>query len=259
MDLKLRNRTIVVIGAGGIGSEVVRQLVSEGADVVAVDTNQSALDALSTAGLSILPMCCDCGDPGAMERVAAEARQWRDGPVYGMAFCSGVVERCRFDAPNLVDLMRTQFAFHVVAPVVAARALLPQMVEAGEGALVFISSVVGSCAGQNLFGYGASKHAANAIAPAIALEYGSRGIHAVTIAPGRVGTESARGRAASDAALAREMSSTQLDGQWIDPAHVAAAMMFCLSPLARSLTGTVLDLSAGNRSTYGAVAHLASK
>ena len=262
MDLKLQGQPILVTGgAGGIGSRLCRRLADEGAIVVVIDIDGSRA---SEVALSLQSGDCrnaygfeaDSSDPTRMSEIVESVRHATGREIYGLATCAGVVERAGFLDGALPELLRRQFELHVIGPAVATQAVLPSMLIGGGGSIVHISSSVNGHSGRDLFAYSTSKAAAAMIAPSVVNEFGKRGIRAVTICPGRVGTASALSRAASSADLEAEMLSTQVSGRWIDPDRVADVMAFYLSSCSEGCEGAVVDVTGGNWTSYGRVSHL---
>lgn len=89
-------------------------------------------------------------------------------------------------------------AVNVNAQFALTRTLLPAMLEAGGGALVYLSSGLGRFA---LPGYGiytVSKHAIEGLAKQVAADHGEAGIYSVNVAPGMVQTEMLKTALGSD-------------------------------------------------------------
>jgi len=100
----------------------------------------------------------------------------------------------------IVDLsvvqLESKLAANAVAPFVFIRAVLPGMLERGEGTIVYVTSHTATAdppgpVGQGGWGvaYAASKAAAHRFAPLLAIELGDRGIRAYNVDPGYVETE----------------------------------------------------------------------
>jgi NAD(P)-dependent dehydrogenase (short-subunit alcohol dehydrogenase family) len=95
-----------------------------------------------------------------------------------------------------VELLDRHLEANVMAPIILAKLVLPQMVERGRGVVINLASSSGtmdppSPAGQGGWGlgYGMSKGALHRMAGILALELGDRGIRAYNLSPGFVATE----------------------------------------------------------------------
>ena len=74
MDLGIKGlRVLVTAGAGGIGREVVRAFVAEGAKVHTCDVDQKALDALPTSDPAVTRTFADVSDRAQVERLFKDA------------------------------------------------------------------------------------------------------------------------------------------------------------------------------------------
>jgi NAD(P)-dependent dehydrogenase (short-subunit alcohol dehydrogenase family) len=95
-----------------------------------------------------------------------------------------------------VELLDRHLEANVMAPVILAKLVLPQMVERGDGVIVNLASASGamdppSAAGSGGWGlgYGMSKGALHRMAGILAVELGDRGIRAYNLSPGFIATE----------------------------------------------------------------------
>jgi NAD(P)-dependent dehydrogenase (short-subunit alcohol dehydrogenase family) len=95
-----------------------------------------------------------------------------------------------------VELIDRHLDANVIAPVVLAKLLLPQMVERAHGVVINLASSSGTMdppapAGQGGWGlgYGMSKAALHRLAGMLAVELGDRGIRAYNLSPGFIATE----------------------------------------------------------------------
>ena len=103
---------------------------------------------------------------------------------------------------------------HVMAHVWAARALMPEMVERGEGCFVVTASAAGLLNIVESAPYGATKHAAVGIAEWLRIAYGRKGVRVLCLCPQAVQT----------GMTANGTGSASLDGV-LQPAQVAEAVV----------------------------------
>jgi NAD(P)-dependent dehydrogenase (short-subunit alcohol dehydrogenase family) len=95
-----------------------------------------------------------------------------------------------------VELLDRHLEANVMAPIILAKLVLPQMVERGHGVVINLASSSGTMdpaqpAGQGGWGlgYGMSKGALHRVAGMVALELGHQGILAFNLSPGFIATE----------------------------------------------------------------------
>ena len=109
------------------------------------------------------------------------------------------------------------------------RALLPQMLEAGGGAIVNTCSIAGLVAGGGGTAYTSSKHGVLGLTRQLAFDYGQQGIRVNAICPGAVETGMTRELfAAGDAAVMESVNSVPA-GRYAQPEELASLALFLAS------------------------------
>ncbi|GGM14350.1 SDR family NAD(P)-dependent oxidoreductase [Dactylosporangium sucinum] len=209
---------VVTGAAGGIGSAVAARLRGDGFSVVGVDRAEA-----------------DLTDEAAVAAVFGAL-----GPVAALVHCAGVTAGAPAHAASLED-WRAVLDSNLTSAFLCARAVLPGMLREGRGVIVTIGSVHGHAFQPGYPAYAAAKAGLAAFTRQLAVEYGRRGVRAVTISPGWVRTPDTLTRATDPDDLAR-LAETQRTGE---PADVAAAVAFAVSPAAALLTGTEIVLDGG--------------
>jgi NAD(P)-dependent dehydrogenase (short-subunit alcohol dehydrogenase family) len=111
---------------------------------------------------------------------------------------------------------------NVMAHVLAARAVLPSMLERGEGYLLHTCSAAGLLTNPGDAPYTVSKHAAVAFAEWLALTYGDRGVHVSALCPQGVKTNMLLRGLEERNAAARAVAAA---GELLEPDQVAEAVV----------------------------------
>lgn len=166
-DARFAGRTIVVTGAGaGIGRATVLALLAEGATVVAADVAQDRLQSLSEeAGTDRLSTVAgDLTEEGAVDRVVATAGDRIDGVASVAGIFDGWLPPAEMDDKTWDNVME----LNVTVPMRLTRAVLPAMIGAGKGALVYASSEAGLRSSISGAAYTTSKHALNGFVKSVA-------------------------------------------------------------------------------------------
>lgn len=182
---RFANQVVVVTGAtSGIGWETARCFRDEGARVVGTGRDRARLEALAGEVELALPM--DVQDPesvqAAAQRILAEL-----GPVDVLVNNAGVGLFEPWDATPISELQRIMDVnMYGVARVCSA--LLPSMVERGQGAVVNIASVAGKRAYKKHTAYCASKHALIGWSEALRCDLQDSGVDVVVVLPPAVRT-----------------------------------------------------------------------
>jgi len=229
-------KTAVVTGGGsGIGRAVVDRLRADGYNVATIDLHPSDDDYAHTA---------DVTDRAQVE-AALSAIRTQCGPVTILVNAAGLDGFKRFtditfeEWQKVVDV-NLNGVFHCI------QAVLPDMVEAGWGRIVNISSSSTHSGTPYMSHYVAAKSAVNGLTKSLALEYGPSGITVNAVPPGFIDTPMLRNaearsrirdvQATIDATPVRRMGK---------PEDIAAACAFLISEEAGYVTGQLLGVNGG--------------
>ncbi len=220
MDLSGRH-AVVTGGASGIGRALVRRFAEEGARVVVVaDVNLEGAQAVAEP-IGGLPMALDAGREEDVTALIARATE-ASGPIDLYVSNAGVPGPPGGpEAPD--DEWDETWRVNVMSHVWAARALVPEMVERGDGYLVNTASAAGLLTQVSALAYSATKHAAVALAEWLAITYGDAGVKVSCICPQAVRTPML------DLALEDPVGAAPLvAGGLLEPEEVATAVVDAL-------------------------------
>jgi NAD(P)-dependent dehydrogenase (short-subunit alcohol dehydrogenase family) len=232
-------RVLVTGGASGIGAEIARGFVRNGAEVAVLDVDRAAGEAL-TEELRVRFFACDLTDVDALRAAAADV-----GPVTVLVNNAANDQRYaleeitpdQWDAAQAVNL-RHQFFL--------AQALLGGMRAAGGGSIVNLSSVAWRRGPDGMLAYATAKAGVIGLTNALATALGRDGIRVNAIAPGAVmtprqmrlwHTPETRDRLVAAQAIPRDV--TERD--------IAAAALFLAADDSRMITRQVLYVDGGLR------------
>jgi len=184
--MEMKGKVIVVTGgASGIGAALVRRFAQEGAagTVVAdLDETQARAVAAEVGGLA---MRTDVSKEPEVQALIAQATA-HFGRVDVLCSNAGIALGGGVEASN-ADWQRI-WEINLMAHVYGARAVLPQMLERGEGYLLQTASAAGLLSHPDSALYAVSKHAAVSLAEWLAINYGDRGIRVSCLCPQGVRT-----------------------------------------------------------------------
>jgi 2-hydroxycyclohexanecarboxyl-CoA dehydrogenase len=229
-------KTALVTGGGsGIGQAVANRLRSGGYHVATVDLVASDEKLAHTA---------DVTDRTAVDAALGAVRE-QLGPVTILVNAAGMERFKRFtdltfdDFSHVIDV-NLNGVFHCV------QAVLPDMIDAGWGRIVNISSS-STHSGQPLMSpYVAAKSAVNGLTKSLALEYGPSGITVNAVPPGFIDTPMLRKSEArgllGDTQKQIEATPVRRIGR---PEDIAAACAFLISEEAGYITGQILGVNGG--------------
>lgn len=241
---RFAGRTVIVTGAGsGIGQATALRVAREGGRVVAADISKQRLDDLvaENAGLDLVPVAGDISTEETVAAVVAAAA----GRVDALANVAGIMDN--FAPVHEVDddLWDRVFRINVTALMRLTRAVVPLMLEAGEGSVVNVASEAGLRGSAAGAAYTASKHAVTGLTRNSAVMYGPRGLRFNAVAPGATitnieanwGSELAAGRLGPlmQANIPAPATAAQL----------AASITFLLSGDGTNINGAILASDGG--------------
>jgi 2-hydroxycyclohexanecarboxyl-CoA dehydrogenase len=244
-------RTAIVTGAGsGIGRAIAHRLAEDGLAVAVLDLNGDSADAVAGELRDKGHEALAVGDVDVSDRgqvTAAVARVRRElGPVLVLVNNAGLPG---FDAFLTItdELWNRIMAVNLNGPFYCVQAVLPDMIEAGWGRIVNISSSSAQGGQPYMVHYVSSKAGLIGFTKALALEFGPKGITVNTIPPGFIDTPMLR--ASEEQGLLggavdkhAERTPVRRAGR---PEDIAAACAFLVSDDAGYITGQVIGVNGG--------------
>jgi len=230
-------KTAVVTGGGsGIGRAVAERLRKDGHQVAVFDIGTSGGE---------LEYTVDVSDRAGIDAALAEVRE-RLGPVTILVNGAGVEVYKRF-ANLTFEAWQRAIEVNLHGVFHCTQAVLPDMIEAGWGRIVNISSSSTHAGQPFMSAYVAAKSGVNGLTKSLALEYGPDGITVNAVPPGFVDTpmlRRAEGKGLLGGTIDEHIQRTPVRrvGR---PEDIAAACSFLISDDAGYITGQILGVNGG--------------
>jgi NAD(P)-dependent dehydrogenase (short-subunit alcohol dehydrogenase family) len=243
VNFGLQGRVCIVTGAAqGIGEACARRFAREGAKVVIADIDDTRGQALAQE-LHGLFVHCDVGDKAQVDTLVAKTIL-SHGRIDVLVNNAGI-----FKAAEFLDITEADYdavlRVNLKGSFLAGQAVAREMVKAGRGAIVNMSSVNAVLTIPTIASYNVSKGGINQLTRVMALSLADKGIRVNAVAPGTIATElAARAVLTSEEAKARIMMRTPMK-RLGEPWEVADVVAYLASDAASYVTGEIVVVDGG--------------
>jgi NAD(P)-dependent dehydrogenase (short-subunit alcohol dehydrogenase family) len=242
-------RALVTGASSGIGRGVAAALAREGAAVAAAGrdpdrTQRTVAEILASGGTAVAVT----GDLSAVD----DARSVVDATVRELGGLDTLVNNAGIDTTawgKVADWEVEEFdrilGTNLRSPFLVSKFAIPQILRAGGGSIVHMSSVCAITVWAGDCGYDISKAGLNMLSDHISVEYGAEGIRSNTLMPGVIATELHHSVMASmedDGAFEREILARHPVGTFGTVEDVAEACVFLCSDEAGFMTGANISI-----------------
>jgi 3-oxoacyl-[acyl-carrier protein] reductase len=241
-------RNVIVTGVSrGVGLAIARSLAASGYCIIGIarrpsDQLHDAMSAAEGEGAGRLHFrSFDLAEVQAIPDLVRTLRK-DFGSVYGLVNNAAVGTAGVLANMHNSEIERV-IRLNTLSPIVLTKYVVRSMMSDGGGRIVNVASIVAFSGGAGLSVYGATKASMLGFTRSLAREVGRLGIHVNAIAPGFMETEMTENLAENQRHQLARRSALQRLARVED---IADSVEFLLSDKARSITGTVLTVDAGN-------------
>lgn len=240
---RFAGKTVVVTGAGsGIGKATALRVAKEGGKVIAADISRERLDELvaENPGLGFAVVAGDITDQAVVDQVVATA----EGRIDALANVAGIMDK--FEPIHEIEDATWERVMNVNVNSVLklSRAVVPLMLDAGQGTVVNVASEAGLRGSAAGVAYTASKHAVIGMTKNSAVMYGKKGLRFNAVAPGAVQTNI---EAPMNSEFAQQVIRPLMGivPGMATASQLAASITFLLSDDSTNINGVVLASDTG--------------
>jgi len=249
---------LITGGAAGLGREIVKCFLKEGARVIVTDINTKLGSQLAeSTGCEFICQDVTNEDEWLVIIKIIESRYGKLDILINNAGIEGPMSKATSspETTSLQDWKRVQ-SVNVEGVFIGCRAAIPAMRRSGGGSIINISSIAALLPTPEHVAYGVSKAAVRHLTMSIAMHCATDGskIRCNSIHPGtiltpmleRVIIEKSQERGISDKQMLTELKAEIPQGEFQLPEDIAAAALFLASDESKHITGLKMVVDGGN-------------
>lgn len=241
----------VITGAGtGIGAAIARSLHAAGARVTLMGRRRGPLEevAATLAGAGVVAI--DVTDEDSVTAAMAEARA--TAPISILVNNAGAAETAPL-AKTSTELWQRMIAVNLTGAFFCTRAVLPELTRAEHGRIITIASTSGLKGYAYTGAYTAAKHGVIGLTRTLALELAKTSATANAVCPGFTDTDLVQrsiDNVVAKTGLSREAALGEFirdnpQKRLVEPAEVAATVLWLCDPLSGSVNGQSIAVAGG--------------
>lgn len=247
-SFSLNGKVALVTGASyGIGFAIAKGLAEAGATIVFNDIKQELVDkgieAYKAEGITAHGYVCDVTNEDAVNAMVAQVRE-EVGVIDILVNNAGIIKRIPMIEMSAADF-RQVIDVDLNAPFIVAKAVIPAMIEKGQGKIINICSMMSELGRETVSAYAAAKGGLKMLTKNIASEYGEFNIQCNGIGPGYIATPQTEplrqpGVPFNDFIIAKTPAA-----RWGEPEDLTGPAVFLASEASNFVNGHILYVDGG--------------
>ena len=245
-QLNFEGKNVLITGgASGIGRATAKLFASSGARVAISDIDESKAKAVVLElGNKHVAAPGDVANELSVSEILSVARTGL-GAIDVLINCAGVSDIVLPTLEQDIDQWQNIIDINLTGTYLTCRAVAPDMLQKGAGAIVNISSISGLVGMPYRNAYTASKHGVAGITKTLASEWGKYGLRVNAVSPAYVLTSMVQRLIDTGKIDSKAIQRRTPMGRLAAPEEVGNAMVFLASPLASYINGAVLPIDGG--------------
>ena len=241
MGNRLKNKVAIITGAAkGIGFATAQRFAQEGAKVMITDIHAESVKGAAAQIPDAEPYVMNVTDRASIQAVVDQVMQ-KHGRIDILINNAGITQDAR-----LIKMTEAQFDavidVNLKGVFNCTQLIVPHMLEAGAGAVVNASSVVGLYGNFGQTNYSATKFGVIGFTKTWARELGPKGIRVNAVCPGFIATEMVK---AMPENILQDIEKRSWLGRLGTPEEMANVYLFLASDEASYVNGVALEASGG--------------
>lgn len=247
-QFKLDGKTALVTGCKrGLGQAMACALAEAGADIIGVsatlEPSGSEVEQKVTAlGRRFKGYTCDFGDRQALYAFIQQVKSDFSRIDILINNAGTILRRPAVEHPD--EYWDQVINVNLSAQFILSRELGREMVERGQGKIIFVASLLTFQGGIYVPGYAASKAGIGQLTKALANEWASKGVNVNAIAPGYMATDNTA-LLRADEQRSRSIMERIPAGRWGQPDDMKGTVVFLSSSASNYIHGAVLLVDGG--------------
>ncbi len=247
--MEFTDRVVLVTGGGyGVGRSTARAFAREGAHVAVADIDvgrgEETVRLVRDSGASALFVETDVRKEADVARAVARSVE-AFGRLDVAINNAGITQRSAPVTEQPEALFDDLFNTNVKGVWLGMKYAIPEILKAGGGAIVNVSSGWGSTAAPGLALYVATKHAILGLTRAVALEVVKQNIRVNAVCPGGINTGMVEEFRRLNPDLMKATEAAHPIGRISEPDEIAEAILFLASPRASFVVGSAFAVDGG--------------